>query len=44
MLCLGEVPPISVHNVQLPITTVLQWLWLRKQFELLKLKSLRFAA
>lgn len=31
MLCLGEVPPLSVRNVQLQMTTVLRWPLLRKQ-------------
>jgi GntR family transcriptional regulator, transcriptional repressor for pyruvate dehydrogenase complex len=31
MLCLGEPPPLSVQNVQLPMTTVLRWQLLRKQ-------------
>jgi hypothetical protein len=34
---------VSAQNVQLQITIVLQWRWLRKQPELLKLKSLRLA-
>ena len=31
MLCPGEVPPLSVRNVQLQMTTVLRWPLLRKQ-------------
>ena len=42
-LYLGELPPLSVQHVQLQMTIVLQWRWLRKQSELLKLNSLRLA-
>ena len=31
LLCPGELPPLSVQNVQLPMTTVLRWPSLRKQ-------------
>ena len=44
LLCLGEVPPLSVRTVQLQTTIVLRWLWLRKQSAPSKSKPLRLAA
>ena len=44
LLCLGEVPPLSVRTVQLQTTIVLRCLWLRKQSAPSKSKPLRLAA